>query len=154
LITPHPLEFPLLQYSQERDLRFYGKIAYFIQKERSAVGGFKSPHPPLQCAGEGSLLVPEKLGSNQRFWNRRTVDADEWSVRAFRLPIQRPGNQLFTGSSFPQNEHGGICRGNFLHLLQDLAHGFTRTDNFFKHRRAIDFFPQNDVLVPEPLLLP
>src|SRR5215469_13502696 len=124
LITPHPLEFPLLQYSQERDLRFYGKIAYFIQKERSAVGGFKSPHPPLQCAGEGSLLVPEKLGSNQRLRNRRTVHTDEDSGCAFRSPMQSTSNQLFAGASFAQNEHGGICRRNFLHLLQDLAHGF------------------------------
>src|SRR6516225_2557565 len=154
MITPYPLEFPLLQYSQERDLRFYGEITYLIQEERSAVSCFKPPQTSLQCTREGSFFVPEKLGRNQRLRNRRTVDADEDPGCAFRSPMQSTGNELFAGSSFAQNEHGGICRRNFLHLLQDLAHGFTGTDNFFKHRRAIDFFPQNDFLVPAPLLLP
>src|SRR5215469_7830080 len=153
MITPHPLEFPLLQYSQKRDLRFYGEITYLIQEERSAVSCFKPPQTPLQCTREGSFFVPEKLGRNQRLRNGRTIDADEDSGCAFRSPMQSTSNQLFAGSRFAQNEHGGICRRNFLHLLQDLAHGFTRTDNFFKHRRAIDLLSQDEVLSPEPLLL-
>src|SRR5215469_3373494 len=151
MVTPHPLKFLLLYYPQERDLGFHRKITDFIQEERATVSCFKPAQPPLECAGERSLLVPEKLGSDKRFWNRRTVDADEWSVRAFRSPIQCTGNQLFTGSGFAQNEDGRIRGGDFLNLLQQVPHWFGRTHNFFKHQRAIDFLPQNEVLVPELL---
>src|SRR5499425_3133042 len=104
MVTPHPLKFLFLQYPQERDLRFHGEITDFIQKERATVSGFKPAHSPLECPGEGSLLVPEKLGSDQRFWNRRTVDADEWSVLALRPPMQCTRDQLLAGSGFTQNE--------------------------------------------------
>src|SRR5215471_2448560 len=104
MITSHPLKFLFLQHPKERDLGFHGEVTDFIQEERATVSGFKPSQSPLECAGEGSLFMAEKLGSDQRFWNRRTVDADEWSVRAFRSPIQCTGNQLFTGSGFAQNE--------------------------------------------------
>jgi len=35
-----------------------------------------------------------------------------------------------------------------------LAHRLRGTDNFLKHRGAIDFLSQNEVLIPEPLLRP
>ena len=79
MIAPHPLEFAFLQHPQERDLRFHRKFADLIQEERPAVSRFKPPQTPLQCTGEGSLLVPEKLGRNQRLRNRGAVDADEGS---------------------------------------------------------------------------
>ena len=68
--------------------------------------------------------------------------------------MQRARNQLFARSGFAQNEDCRIRRRNLLHLLQHLAHRFRGTDNFLKHRRAIDFLSQNEVLVPEPLFRP
>src|SRR6185295_15029274 len=79
IVTSHPLEFALLQHPQQRDLRFHREFADFIQEERPAVSRFKPPHTPLQRAGEGSFLVPEKLRSNERLGNRRAVDTDEGS---------------------------------------------------------------------------
>src|SRR6202007_139416 len=35
MVTSHALKFLFLQYPQERDLRFYGEITDFIQKERA-----------------------------------------------------------------------------------------------------------------------
>src|SRR6516162_9653512 len=107
MIASHPLKFFLLQYPKERDLGLHGEVTDFIQEERATVSGFKSPHPPLECAGEGSLFMAEELGSNQRFWNRRTVNADKRSVYAFRSPMQGTRNQLFAGSGFAQNKDGG-----------------------------------------------
>src|ERR1700727_2994309 len=104
MITPHPLKFLLLQYAQKRDLGLHREFADFIQKQRAAVRGFKPPHPSLQCAGEGSLLMSEKLGSNQRLRNCRTVDANKGAVRTFRPAMQRSRNQLLASSGFTQNE--------------------------------------------------
>src|SRR5215472_4564138 len=154
MIAPYPLKLPLLQHPQKRDLSFHREITNFIQEDRAAVSGLKPSHPPLQCAGEGSLLMTEKLGSDQRLWNGCTVDANECSVGAFRSPMESVGNQLFAGSGFAQNEDGGIGGCNLLHLLQHFPHGFARTHNFFKHRRAIDFLTEYEVLVPESFFSP
>src|SRR5215469_6409652 len=108
MVTPHPLKFLFLQYPQERDLRFHGKITDLIQEERATVRRLKPSHPPLKCAGECSLFMAEKLRSDQRLWNRRTVNANERSVSAFRSPMQSTCDQLFAGSGFSQNEDGRI----------------------------------------------
>src|SRR5262249_26494772 len=81
MIAPHPLKFLLLQPPEEENLRSQGESPDFTQKQRPAVGRYKSAPPPLQRAGESALLVPEKLGSNQRLRNRSTVDTNEWSIR-------------------------------------------------------------------------
>src|SRR5215472_7097026 len=39
-------------------------------------------------------------------------------------------------------------------MSQKLAHRFRRADDFVEHRRAINFLPQNEVLVPELLFHP
>ena len=85
MITPHPLEFFLLQYPQECDLRFHRQFADFIQEQCPAIRGFKPAQPPLQCAGEGSLFVSEKLGSNQRLRNGGAVDLTKALVARFDL---------------------------------------------------------------------
>ena len=46
MITPHPLEFALLQHPQERDLRFHREVADLIQEQRPAVSSFKPPQTP------------------------------------------------------------------------------------------------------------
>src|SRR5215467_11989622 len=65
--------------------------------------------------------------------------------------MQRTRYQLFSGSSFTQNEYCRVRRCNLLHLFEQLAHGFRRTDNFLKHRRAIDFLSQFEILVVKAL---
>src|SRR5215471_630266 len=47
MIAPHPLEFPLLQHPQERDLHFHRKFADLIQEERPAVSRLKPPQASL-----------------------------------------------------------------------------------------------------------
>src|SRR5579863_8954979 len=100
MITANPFKLFFLQYAQERDLGLHWEFANFIQKQRTAIRGFKPPHPPLQRAGECSLFVPEKLGSNERLWNRGAVDLRKGPARAFRSPVQGTRNQLFSGSGF------------------------------------------------------
>ena len=66
LAAPDAFKFMLLQHAKQGDLRFHGKIANLIQEDRSTVGRFKASNAPLQCPGEGTFLVPEKLGQDQR----------------------------------------------------------------------------------------
>src|SRR5215469_16269583 len=100
MITPNPLKLSLLQYAQERDLCLHREFADFIQKQRTAIGSFKPPHPALQSPREGTFFVPEKLGSNERLWNRGAVDLHKGPACAFRSPVQGTRYQLFSGSGF------------------------------------------------------
>ena len=59
LAAPDAFEFPLLKNSQQSDLRLQRKLANLVQKDRSAVGRFKTAEAPLQRAGEGALFMPE-----------------------------------------------------------------------------------------------
>jgi len=90
--------------SQQRDLRFHWDFADFVQEDRPAVGGFKSSKTSLECAGEGAFFVPEKLGSDQRLWNRGAVDSDEGPGCASGPSMQRTRNQFFAGSGVAQDE--------------------------------------------------
>src|SRR5215467_7988191 len=98
MIASYPLEFLLLQYSQKRDLRLHWEFADFIQKQRPAIRRLKSAYSPLQCACEGTLLMPEKLGSNQRLRNRSAINLHERSACAFRSPMQGARDQLLASS--------------------------------------------------------
>src|SRR5215472_10480657 len=118
MITPHSLKLLLLQHPQECDLCLHREFADFIEEQRTSVSGLKPPYAPLQSPRESSLLVAEKLGSNQRLRNRRTIDANECSVRALRPAMQRTRNQFLASAGFTQNENRRIGRCDLLYLLQ------------------------------------
>src|SRR5215470_17233116 len=100
MITPDSLKLSFLNHPQQRDLRLHREFADFIQKQRTAISRFKPSHPPLHCAGEGALFVSEKLGGDQRLWNRRAIHTNEWTVGAFRSPMQRVRDQLLACPGF------------------------------------------------------
>ena len=77
-----------------------------------------------------------------------------------------PGNQFFTGTAFPFNQHTGTGRRNFLNNLEyihhfsafadDISkaelgfHGFTESAVFLDHTEHVDgFFDIND----KPLII-
>src|SRR5580692_9442186 len=152
MITSHSLKLALLQHAQQCDLGVHREIADFVKEECPAVRGFKPPHTPLQGTRESAFLVPKKLRGNQRLRDGGAVHADESSRCAFRSPMERARNQFFTSSGFAKDENGRIRRCNLCYLLHHLTHRFARTDNFLKHRGAVDLLTQSNVFVLEALL--
>src|SRR5260370_17609828 len=57
LCASHPLEFPFLKDSQERNLSVGSQFADFVQENRSAVGQFKAPQPALRGSRHSSLFI-------------------------------------------------------------------------------------------------
>src|SRR5689334_22475138 len=96
LHSPDALEFALLQYSQERDLRILRKFAHFVQENRPAVGQLETAQPAVRGSRECSLLVTEQLRGDQRWRKCGTVHAHEGSPRSPRPSVNRTGNQFFT----------------------------------------------------------
>ena len=65
-----------------------------LGERRTAVGGFEPPQTPLQCSGEGTFFVPEKLGGNQRLRDRGAVNPHEGPGSALGPLMQRTRHQL------------------------------------------------------------
>jgi hypothetical protein len=87
IVSADAFDFPLLQYPQKCDLNVSRQVADFIQEDCAAICRFKTAQTSLGRPGKGSLLVPEKLGSNQGWRNGCAVDADG-------LPIYLPQGDL------------------------------------------------------------
>src|SRR6266481_4494031 len=63
-------------------------------------------------------------------------------------------NQLLSRSSLTEDQHGGIGRSYLANLRNHCAQDLRRSDDFFVHRRAIDFLAQRQVFVAYPLFSP
>src|SRR5262249_26244779 len=64
-VSSPPVKFPSLVIPAGANSVSPWKFAVFTKKQRPAIRSLNPPPPPLQRAGEGSLFVPKKLGSNQ-----------------------------------------------------------------------------------------
>ncbi len=81
--------------------------------------------PPLALAdraGEGPLLMAEKLALEQRLGQRGTVDRDEWKLPARRGIVHGARDQLFAGARFAEDQHGADRLGDVADQLEDVAH--------------------------------
>src|SRR5690242_16615199 len=105
MIASHSLEFALLQYAEQCNLRLHGKIADLIQEKRSAMCRLESANPSLQRARERASLVPEKFRRNQSLRNGCAVHANKDSRRTIRTPGQSTRNHFFAGAGFAQYQN-------------------------------------------------
>src|SRR5260370_16544828 len=90
LIAADALNFAFLQHSQQRDLDLGRQVTDFVQKNCPAIRRFKTSQATLGCAGEGALLVTEKLGSNLRFWNCSAIHPNKSPVRPIGSLVSPP----------------------------------------------------------------
>src|SRR5271169_1135009 len=117
LVATHAFDFTFLKHPQQCDLDLGRQVANFIQKDRPAIGRFETSEASLGCAGEGALLVTEKLGSNQRLWDCSAIHPDECMIRAIGSLVDAASDQLLSGTSFAENQDCRIGRSQ----LSDLA---------------------------------
>src|SRR5258706_11970992 len=92
------LELPLLEHTQESDLRFAGELADLVEKDRAGARELEPTLAPLQRAGEGPLLVAEQLRGDERRWDGGAVDGDERMRRPAGSLVDGPGDQLLPRS--------------------------------------------------------
>src|ERR1700756_3703103 len=82
LRSAHPLERPLLQYTQQFGLQRGSEFADFVEEYGTPVGHLELAFLPLHSAGKRALLVSEKFAFEQRFGKCRAVDGDKWLAGA------------------------------------------------------------------------
>src|SRR6516225_7586215 len=73
LIPADALKLALLQYTQQGNLRFGGKISDLVEKEGAVFRELEPPQTPLCCSGKSAFLMAEEFGSNQRRRYRRAI---------------------------------------------------------------------------------
>src|SRR5208337_3297404 len=121
-------ELTILQKSQQLHLKRLGKLAYFIKKERAAIGLFNASSFGFSSSGEGPFFISEKFGLQQVVRKRCTIDFYERRASPAAEFMDYPGNERLSGAGFPQEQNGGLGWG-YLHdqLL------------YCKHRRAVPY---------------
>ena len=113
------LEFALLEDTEELGLGGGAQLADLIEEEGSPVGQLEAALFPGLGAGEGTPLVAEQLGLDQRLRQRGAVDADERPIGPGRVMVQRVGDQLLAGAALTPDQHR---RGRAHHLRDLLVH--------------------------------
>src|SRR6266850_6388513 len=154
ILAAHPIEFPLLEDAQQRDLLVGREFADLVQEDRAAVRQLEPAEAALQGAGKGPLLMAEELRRDQVSWDGGAAHGHEPSRRPSRAPVNRPRDELLPRAGLAGDEDGRIAAGDLGHSRQ---HGRQRrrgADNFFEHRCLVDFFPQRHVLLLQSLLGP
>src|ERR1700756_3861339 len=102
LIAADALDLTLLQHPQQRDLDFRRQVTDFVQKNCPAVGRFETSEASLGCAGEGALLVTEKLGRDQRLRDRSAIHPDERPIRTIGSLVDTASYQLLSCPGFAE----------------------------------------------------
>ena len=86
------------------------------------MGGLEEPPACRQGAGEGSALVTEQLGLEERLGQRGAVDHDERPVGARARIVDGAREELLAGAGLALDQHGRVEGGHTRDLLVELHH--------------------------------
>src|SRR3984893_15509283 len=118
LVATDALDFTFLQNSQQHNLSIRRLVADFVKKSSPAIRGLETPQPLMRCAGERALLVTEKLGRNQGWWDCRAIHRDERPLRPSGSFVDGPRDQLLSRTGLAQNQNCRIGKRNLSDLTQ------------------------------------
>src|ERR1700679_983628 len=127
-VAAQPLEYTLLQNTQQLHLNRARHVADFIQKYSSGIRLFKLTGLCGIGAGERAFLVAEQLALHQVFRNRRTVDLDQGAAAPRRVKMNRARNQVFAYAAFTCQQYGGAARRDAFNHCENLLHAGTAPD--------------------------
>jgi hypothetical protein len=92
-------------------------IAYFVEKQRSAVGFFDEARAVVDRAGEGSFGVPEEFAFEQFALQARAVDAYELALPAVAAVVDLARDYAFAGSAISEEQHGAVLERGLIDEL-------------------------------------
>src|SRR6185437_15525432 len=122
IVFSHSLQLSNLHKPQQLGLQRQRHFSNFIQKERSALRGFNSPHASLYRPGKSPARMSEEFGFEQRFRNRRAVQRNKRPRRTRAKPMNGPRHQFLSGAGRPLNQDRGMVRSNQADTPADLQH--------------------------------
>ena len=124
----HPLEFSLLQHSQQFHLKLRRRGVDFIQKNRAGVRGLKATRAVGDSTGERTPHVAEEFAFQQTLGKCTAVHSYERAAAPGREFVNRLGNQFLACARFANQEHGCIRCGHLPRHRIHLPHRMARSD--------------------------
>jgi hypothetical protein len=87
-------------------------------------------------------LVAEELVLQQIVRYSSAIHRQEFLISLRAVVVDSSGNQLFTGATFPKDQHRRACRSNFPHQLENCLHGRAFSDYLVEIVTTMQFPPQ------------
>src|SRR5262249_34885915 len=128
-VSADPLKFPFLKDTQKLDLEGNRHVSDFIQEDSSTVCLLESTDAGLNCTGESSFYMAEKLGLQQVLGNCATVDTYELLVFSRAVEVNGFCNEFLSSTSFTLNQNGAVQAGNSVDQLENTFHCPTRPND-------------------------
>src|SRR5229473_6618798 len=97
--------------------------------------------------------MTEEFGFYQAFGKRCAVHADEWSVAARRIVVNRLGNQLLAGSRFTPQNHCRVTVSDSANRLEHIRHLLAAANDLRERVTRFDFSSESSILSLDPLPL-
>ncbi len=117
-----PGELTVLEHVEQLALERGVQVPDLIEKDGSAIRGLELADLELVGAGEGPALMAEQLALEELARHRGTVDLDEGARLAHRRVVDRPGDDVLSGTRLAADEHGDVDAGGLLDDLPHLGH--------------------------------
>ncbi len=108
LLASDPPYLLFLDRAQNLRLHGEGEVADLVQKKGAAVCLLEKARVAGEGAGEGALLVAEKLAFEESFRNRGAVYGKEGVVLSRAVVVDALCEELFSRTAFSVDEHGGV----------------------------------------------
>ena len=140
----------LLQHAQDLGLRAGAHVPDFVQEQAAAVALLEAADALLVGAGERALLVAEQLRLEQVLLQRRAVHLHVVAVRAQRVVVNRPGDELLARSRLAADEHRRVALGDLLHDAQHALKRAAAADDVLEVVDVLLGVAQVVQLVPHP----
>src|SRR5207249_1983371 len=105
---PNAHEFAIFEKAQELGLDGHRHLADLVQEKRAPVRRLDLSSGALARAGEGALLVAEKLALEQCLGNRSAVDGNEGTRAAMREIVDPSGEDLLAGAALSDQGHAHV----------------------------------------------
>ena len=99
-----------LENAEKLRLDRLAHLADLVEEQRAPMSGLELPRLPFGGAGKGALLVPEQLALEERFGQRRAVEADKRRTATVAGVMDRPGDELLARATLPAHKHRGLRR--------------------------------------------
>ena len=115
----HAHDLALLQDAEQFQLHGGGRVADFVEEDRSLPGLFEEPFLIAGRAREGACLVAERVLSKSVSGKAPQLTATKGPLLATGKFVDVTGKHLLADAGFPHDEHGGIELCNPLGQFQD-----------------------------------
>ena len=151
--APQRLELLFLKHPQEFRLDGRAHLAHFVEEDRPPVGKLKPPLAAGNGAGEGALLMSEKLALEKRLRKGGAGDLDKRLPGPGAVVMDGVGHHLLPRPAFPHEQHRGVGGRHHGQRVQKTFHLRAPADDPGKIETVAQTFLENQVLRAEMIVL-